>query len=168
MIISYVVAQISLSSAAFCYKFWQFRLQNAFAGIGIGMLELQISQLNLNPQVFQDCTKPVSPHSWLPLSDHLNSLTLLVLPTLSMESRSFLVSGSLVSQAKEQLEKTLVVRSLYLFGSESLPSLWALSLHFFWWLGKNIRGSLRWNKWNTPRSLTPSLTSLLWKTLKNR
>ncbi|EFO89790.1 hypothetical protein CRE_07228 [Caenorhabditis remanei] len=39
MIISYVIAQLSLSSAAFCYKFWQFRIQNAFAGIGIGLYQ---------------------------------------------------------------------------------------------------------------------------------
>uniref|UniRef100_A0A1I7U0Z0 MFS domain-containing protein n=1 Tax=Caenorhabditis tropicalis TaxID=1561998 RepID=A0A1I7U0Z0_9PELO len=39
MIISYAIAQISLSFAAFCYSLWQFRLQNAFAGIGIGLYQ---------------------------------------------------------------------------------------------------------------------------------
>uniref|UniRef100_A0A8R1HXQ2 Major facilitator superfamily (MFS) profile domain-containing protein n=1 Tax=Caenorhabditis japonica TaxID=281687 RepID=A0A8R1HXQ2_CAEJA len=39
MLLSYVIAQFSLSGAYLCYKFWHFRLQNAFAGIGIGLYQ---------------------------------------------------------------------------------------------------------------------------------
>ncbi|CAB3399861.1 unnamed protein product [Caenorhabditis bovis] len=39
IIVSYLIAQPSLFSGVFCYSLWQFRLQNFFSGIGLGLYQ---------------------------------------------------------------------------------------------------------------------------------
>ncbi|VDM84074.1 unnamed protein product [Strongylus vulgaris] len=47
MICNYIIAQTAISSAAFCYTIWPFRIQNFFSGFGIGLFQATIAQFLL-------------------------------------------------------------------------------------------------------------------------
>ncbi|VDM60621.1 unnamed protein product [Angiostrongylus costaricensis] len=48
MIFNYVVAQGSIFSASFCFTLWEFRIQNVFAGVGIGFFQATLAQFLLS------------------------------------------------------------------------------------------------------------------------
>ncbi|KHJ90988.1 hypothetical protein OESDEN_09153 [Oesophagostomum dentatum] len=47
MIFNYILAQSAIFSGAFCYTIWPFRIQNFFAGFGIGLFQATIAQFLL-------------------------------------------------------------------------------------------------------------------------